>query len=425
MGRCHNEVPVAARSYAAPVSGECDMDNQLQETTERQTFGQRRIVPSVCIADAKQHIRRFLGTALEELGFVVFECSLPNEVAAALDARKPDLVVIGFSSGGVEVSEMVKMLAANRFGGSVLLVGPHESPTVIAVRELGEELGLAFLPTLSTPFDDNHLRHSVTTFLPIEAPRPPVDAEEALRAGWLELWYQPKVDTKKLTLQGAEALIRMRHPSWGVVEPAYFIPDNGDPHFQQLSEFVISRAIADWRYFLAEYGSIDISINLPISFLQNPAAIAYLYEQLPDHPAFAGFLVEVNGSELVRNLALAQAVAKEGRFRKVAISIDDLGAECSSLVGLREFPFVEMKVDRQFVSGCADDRLKRAMCRQIRELADSYGARTVAEGVEARADFLTVRELGFDVIQGHLLGKPMTVRKFAKTMMRDTLTVPQ
>ena len=97
------------------------MDNQLQETTERLTFGQRRIVPSVCIADAKQHIRTFLGTALEELGFVVFEYSLPNEVAAALDARKPDLVVIGFSSGGVEVGEMVKMLAANRFGGSVLL----------------------------------------------------------------------------------------------------------------------------------------------------------------------------------------------------------------------------------------------------------------------------------------------------------------
>jgi EAL domain-containing protein (putative c-di-GMP-specific phosphodiesterase class I) len=117
--------------------------------------------------------------------------------------------------------------------------------------------------------------------------------------------------------------------------------------------------------------------------------------------------------------------AKEGRFRKIAISIDDLGAECSSLVGLRDFPFVEMKVDRQFVSGCADDCLKRAMCRQIRELADSYGARTVAEGVETRADFLTVRELGFDLIQGFLLGKPMTVQKFAKTMVRDTLTVPQ
>ncbi len=401
------------------------MHNQSLEKTARPMFGQRKVVPSVCVVDAKQHIRTFLGGALEELGFIVFESSQLNEVVAALNERTPDLIVIGFSSSGLEVSEMVKMLAATQFGGSVLLVGPHESPMVTAVWELGERLGLTLLPTLSTPFDDNHLRDSVATFFPIEAPRPPVDAAEALRAGWLELWYQPKLDAKKLILQGAEALIRVRHPSWGVVEPAYFIPDSGDPHFRQLSEFVISHAIADWRYFLTEYGSIDISINLPISFLQSPAALAYLYRQIPDHPAFAGLLVEINGSELVRNLSVAQAVAREGRFRRIAISIDELGAECSSLVGLRNFPFVEMKVDRQFVSGCADDRLKRAMCRQIRELADSYGARTVAEGVETRADFIILRELGFDLIQGFLLGKPMTARKFAKTRMRGSPAASQ
>jgi EAL domain-containing protein (putative c-di-GMP-specific phosphodiesterase class I) len=65
------------------------------------------------------------------------------------------------------------------------------------------------------------------------------------------------------------------------------------------------------------------------------------------------------------------------------------------------------------------------MCRQIRELADSYGARTVAEGVETRADFLVVRELGFDLIQGFLLGKPMTMRKFARAMMRQTIKLPE
>jgi EAL domain-containing protein (putative c-di-GMP-specific phosphodiesterase class I) len=68
------------------------------------------------------------------------------------------------------------------------------------------------------------------------------------------------------------------------------------------------------------------------------------------------------------------------RFRKVAISIDDLGAEWPALAGLEDFPFVEIKVDRAFVSGCARDRLKRGVCCQIIDLADHYGARTVAEG---------------------------------------------
>jgi EAL domain-containing protein (putative c-di-GMP-specific phosphodiesterase class I) len=61
------------------------------------------------------------------------------------------------------------------------------------------------------------------------------------------------------------------------------------------------------------------------------------------------------------------------------------------------------------------------MCRQIRELAENYGARTVAEGVDTREDFLAVRELGFDMVQGSLLGKPMRMRKFARTMMRQSV----
>jgi EAL domain-containing protein (putative c-di-GMP-specific phosphodiesterase class I) len=216
----------------------------------------------------------------------------------------------------------------------------------------------------------------------------------------------------------------MRHPHWGIVEPAYFMPDDGDPHFQALSQFVINQAISDWRYLLTECGRVDISINLPISFLQDPASVEYLYQQLPDHPAFEGLIVEVNGSEIVRNLPLVRDIAKQARFHKIAISIDDLGAEWSSLVGLRDFPFIEIKLDREFVSGCADDRLKQTMCRQIRDLADNYGARTVAEGVENRADFLVVRELGFDLIQGFLFGKPTTVRKFGRTLLRHTVKVP-
>jgi EAL domain-containing protein (putative c-di-GMP-specific phosphodiesterase class I) len=75
----------------------------------------------------------------------------------------------------------------------------------------------------------------------------PVDVVEAMSAGWLELWYQPKVDTHTVAVSGAEALIRMRHPTWGIVTPAYFIPDDGDPQFRALSEFVIDQAIHDWH----------------------------------------------------------------------------------------------------------------------------------------------------------------------------------
>jgi hypothetical protein len=62
-----------------------------------------------------------------------------------------------------------------------------------------------------------------------------IDVAQALRAGWLELWYQPKLGSQALDLRGAEALIRMRHPQLGLVQPANFMPATRDPHFRALS----------------------------------------------------------------------------------------------------------------------------------------------------------------------------------------------
>lgn len=128
-------------------------------------------------------------------------------------------------------------------------------------------------------------------------------------------------------------------------------------------------------------------------------------------------LVEVNGAEFVRDLALAQKIAEELRSYNIGISIDDLGAECMSFAGLQDLCVVELKVDRQFVHGCANDGLKRAMCSTIVDLAERFDLRSVAEGVETRPDLLAVRGLGFDLVQGFLFAKPMEARKFARTLL--------
>jgi len=390
------------------------------------TFGRRKVRPRVCIADGKKHIRSFLIDAFEELGFVTSECGNATELGTVLDAQRSDLVVLGLSAGGIEVGEMLKTLAARTFDGKVLLVGPGKCPAMAAIKELAEELEIAMLPKLDTPFGQGGLRDSVATLLCIEEPpNPAILLDEAVRAGWLELWYQPEIDTQSLALSCAEALIRIRHPTWGVVPPAYFIPEDGDPHFPALSDFVISRAIGDWRYFVAQHGRIEIAINLPVTFLQDSASVKNLCQQLPDHPAFEGLIVEINGTEVVRNLEVVTDLARQLRFHNIGISIDDLGAEWPLLAGLDDFPFVEIKVDRKFVTGCADDRLKQTVCHRILDLADGYGARTVAEGIETQADFLAVREMGFDKAQGFFLGKPSTAKKFARSRLGRPASLPQ
>src|SRR5262245_49286320 len=220
----------------------------------------RDYTPSVCVADARQQIRTFLAETLEDLGCVTCECVHVVELSAELGARPPDLVVIGSSAGGIEACEMVELLAAKEFGGKVLVLGPRASPMVAAIQEFGAELGLAMLPLLPTPFSRGDLRSSIAALLPIESPaKHSVDAAEALHAGSLELWYQPKIDMRTLALSGAEALAPIRHRTLRVLPPEYVMPD--DPHVSAVSELAIDRMINDWRYFTAQHGHIEIAVR--------------------------------------------------------------------------------------------------------------------------------------------------------------------
>jgi|NGEPerStandDraft_6_1074524.scaffolds.fasta_scaffold44499_1 EAL domain-containing protein (putative c-di-GMP-specific phosphodiesterase class I) len=389
------------------------------------TFGRRKMTPSACICDSNRHVRTFLCDALEELGYIVRESTEADELSGHLDERPFDLVVIGLSGGGVLANEFLTALTVRHYAGKVLVVGRPDSPMVKAVEELGGTLGLVMLPLLATPYREENLRHILAALPPAEAPpSPPIDVAEALHAGWLELWYQPKIDVRTLVPCGAEALIRIRHPAWGIVPPAYFIPDDGDPNFRGLSEFVVSQAVKHWHYFVEQHGNVEIAINLPVAFLSDPEALPEIYRRLPKHPAFKGMTIEINGTEVIRNLAPVKKIARQLRFHDVGVSIDDLGAEWPSLLENADFPFVELKVDPKFVAGCADNRLKQVICHRILELAGECGARTVAEGIETKADFLAVREMGFDLVQGFLFAKPMSARKFARTMLGRTLTLP-
>jgi EAL domain-containing protein (putative c-di-GMP-specific phosphodiesterase class I) len=109
----------------------------------------------------------------------------------------------------------------------------------------------------------------------------------------------------------------MRHPQWGIVQPAYFMSTAHDWCSRELSQFVVHRALADWRYFVSEQRRLDLSINLLISFLEDPASIDCLRRQLPDHPAFDGLIIEIDGGDMTRDLSVARKFANDVRLQCV------------------------------------------------------------------------------------------------------------
>jgi EAL domain-containing protein (putative c-di-GMP-specific phosphodiesterase class I) len=380
-------------------------------------FGRRPIPPRVCIVENKTHVRMFLAEMLDELGFIACEADT-LDIRGMLREFRPDLIVLGPLRGGSEVRTLLHALKAQLYGGKVMLFGGRSSMALIRTHELGEQAGLAMLPPLGTPFRDRDLHANLASFLPVRPPPAlPVDVGEALCNGWLELWYQSKINPRSLVPKGAEALVRVRHPTWGVVSPAYFVPTANDPYLHGLSQFVIARSLADSVQFAAANHQVQICIHLPLMAMEDMHFIDGMMRHLPDKVRQSGFLIAVDCVDLVNELELVRRVAAQLASRNIGLSINGIDAQGASLAGRRELPVVEMKVDRKFIRGCADDRVKQAHCAEIVAIARDSGARSVAEGVESQSDFLVVRELGFDLLQGHMFAKPMAPHKFERAML--------
>jgi EAL domain-containing protein (putative c-di-GMP-specific phosphodiesterase class I) len=220
-----------------------------------------------------------------------------------------------------------------------------------------------------------------------------------------------------MSLQAAEAQIRMRHPAWGVVTPESFIPTDRDPLFRALSEFVVARAIADWIFFAERRRPIELVIPLPISIFEDSEFVDRLCLRLPRHAALAKLTVEISSMDIGRDTQLVKRAARHLEACNVAISIDDVMAE-TSWVDVSDFPIAELQVDQSFIAGCANDRQKRAACGKVLNIAQRLGARTTAKGLDASADFRAVCDMGFDLGQGALFAKPMDAQKFARTVLR-------
>ena len=329
---------------------------------------------------------------------------------------RPDLIVLG-PLIGPEVRSVMHTLQAQSYGGKLMLFGGRSSAALIRNHEFGEAAGLAMLPPLGTPFRDRDLDANLACFLPVRpAPPLPVDVDEVLCNGWLELWYQSKINPHSLVPRGAEALVRVRHPTWGVVARPTTFPARAIRSFTACRN-LSSRGCWRTRCNSPRPSQCPDFHSPAVAGAGRHAIFDRLMAHLPDKVREDGFLIAVDCVDLINELVLVRRIAAQLAARNIGISIDGIDAQGATLAGRRELPVVEMKVDRKYIRGCADDRIKQAHCAQIVAIARDTGAKSVAEGVEIQSDFLVVRELGFDLLQGHMFAKPMAPRKFERAML--------
>jgi EAL domain-containing protein (putative c-di-GMP-specific phosphodiesterase class I) len=385
--------------------------------TDMRSTSPRSQAHEAFVVEDDKRVRAFIANILTSEGFVSREFTRVSEIEAALAQHRPAIIILDLSLGESDGVEAIRSLASARFAGKVLLVSGHDQNTISEVNKIGVRHGLAMLPFLHKPFRVDELRERLGHLVLLEEDETEIGLEAALRNNWLELWYQPKIDLQTMLADGAEALIRLRHPARGVLLPGAFLPPPGDPLYQPLTDFIVRRALSDWATFAADGIVNRLAINVPASILQNPDFVANVRRHLPAHPKFPGLIVEITEDEAMENPELAREIAVQLKLYNVHVAIDDFGAGYSSLSRLKELPFVELKIDRKFVSGCATDKMKREMCRNVLELAHRSKITAVAEGIETRADLDAIKSMGYDVAQGFVFARPMMVDDFVKNIL--------
>jgi hypothetical protein len=252
-------------------------------------------------------------------------------IVPSLDAVEPDLFVIVVDDAAA-AENVLHHLAAELFCGSIVLIG--SLATLACLQQFGEQLGLVMRPVLGTPFRKAELTERIADLLPT-APPPSlaVDVIEAFGNKWLELWYQPKIDPRALTVCGAEALIRLRHPTWGVVPPALSCPTTKNFESHGGLEALRHRPRADRDRGQSAGCRGCGPWSRPADA---PAAAA--------PPAFDRLIVEIDAGELIGGAVPVREIARELASCGVGISIANLGTECASLTVLEGFPIMELKV---------------------------------------------------------------------------------
>jgi diguanylate cyclase (GGDEF)-like protein len=241
--------------------------------------------------------------------------------------------------------------------------------------------------------------------------------EQALANNELHLVYQPVMSPHSNKVVGAEALLRWRHPTLGLLTPSSFVDlaeESGA--IVPIGEWVIRQACSDMREWLNEK-RIDrqfiVHVNVSprqvgdTRFVERTLAAINDFDLQPQHLA-----LEFDEKMLMNDTASTLRTLQSMKRFGVRLSIDDFGTGYSSLSHLRSCPADYLKLDGSFVRALGEDETDDPIVRGIVQLAHSLNMAVIAEWVTTDAQIERLRLLGCDLVQGYRIGRPVAATAF-------------
>ncbi|MFK2905404.1 EAL domain-containing protein [Dyella ginsengisoli] len=235
------------------------------------------------------------------------------------------------------------------------------------------------------------------------------DLRRAVPNGELLLYYQPKMQLCSRRVVNVEALLRWRHPQHGIIPPDDFIAlAEHSGIIRTLTDWVLHEVIRQCAEWSAAGMDIGIALNLSAMDLGSGELPDLLARHLAHYRIDPSQLVlEVTETAVMRDALYSLEVLNRLKACGVMLAIDDFGTGYSSLSHLKRLPVDELKIDKSFVMGMAEDEDDAVIVRSTIELAHNMGLKVVAEGVETEAAMEMLRSFRCDSAQGYLISRPM------------------
>jgi len=247
-----------------------------------------------------------------------------------------------------------------------------------------------------------------------------VDIHAAVSRNQLELHYQPVVNLNSRDVTSCEALLRWRHPRFGLVAPKDFLPlAERTGAIIDIGRWVLEQACRDAR----QWGhNTMVTVNLSLLQVESAGlhdAVVRALSVVDLDPV--RLKLEIDETVLDHNEEELGKILERLHRLGVGLTLDNFGRSSASLNNLRSYPFSSVKVDRGLVKDLHQHGESAAIIMAVALAARALGIETIAEGVETSEELNAVALAGCEKVQGYYFSRPVPLSELQSVVSTRSL----